>query len=102
MFRREPGDVFYHLEGQLIPESTVVDEFRDFVEVMRVDFRRLSNEPTALNHTDADVTLDQHESLRSISTAQTAPSAPLDRSRMRRFAPPISPSTASSPSNRAA
>jgi monoamine oxidase len=56
---KEPGDVFYHLRGQLIPESTVVDEFRDFVEVMHVDLRRLSNEPTAINHTDADVTLDR-------------------------------------------
>ena len=56
---KEPGDVFYHLRGQLIPESSVVDEFRDFVEVMHVDLRRLSNEPTALNHTDADVTLDR-------------------------------------------
>jgi monoamine oxidase len=36
----------------------VVDEFRDFVAVMRVDLRRMSNEPTALNHTDADVSLD--------------------------------------------
>jgi len=56
---KEPGDVFYHLEGQLIPESTVVEEFRDFVEVMRIDLRRLSSEPTALNHTPADVTLDR-------------------------------------------
>jgi monoamine oxidase len=56
---KEPGDVFYHLGGQLIPESTVVDEFREFVEVMHVDLRRLSNEPTAINHTDADVTLDR-------------------------------------------
>src|SRR5436190_5772546 len=56
---KEPGDVFYHLKGQLIPESMVVDEFRDFVEVMHVDLRRMSNEPTALNHTDADVTLDR-------------------------------------------
>jgi monoamine oxidase len=56
---KEPGDVFYHLGGELIPESTVVDEFRDFVEVMHLDLRRLSNEPTALNHTDADVTLDR-------------------------------------------
>jgi monoamine oxidase len=56
---KEPGDVFYHLLGGLIPETTVVDEFRDFVEVMHVDLRRMSNEPTALNHTDADVTLDR-------------------------------------------
>ena len=56
---KEPGDVFYHLGGQLIPESTVVDEFRDFVEVMHVDLRTMSNEPTALNHSSADVMLDR-------------------------------------------
>ena len=32
---KEPGDVFYHLGGQLVPEAAVVDEFRDFVQVMR-------------------------------------------------------------------
>ena len=32
---KEPGDVFYHFGGQHIPESAVVDEFRDFVQVMR-------------------------------------------------------------------
>jgi len=56
---KEPGDVFYHLKGQLIPESMVVDEFRDFVEVVHVDLRRMSNEPTALHHTGADVALDR-------------------------------------------
>lgn len=56
---KEPGDVFYHLRGGLIPEAAVVDEFRNFVEVMRVDLRRLSNEPTALAHNNADVTLDR-------------------------------------------
>ena len=56
---KEPGEVFYHFGGQHIPESVVVDEFRDFVQVMRLDLRRLSNEATALNHTDADVALDR-------------------------------------------
>ena len=56
---KEPGDVFYHLGGQLVPEPAIVDEFRDFVQVMRLDVRRLSNETTALNHTDADVALDR-------------------------------------------
>ena len=56
---KEPGDVSYHLGGQLVQESAVVDEFRDFVQVMRLDVRRLSNETTALSHTDADVALDR-------------------------------------------
>ena len=56
---KEPGEVFYHFGGHHIPESTVVDEFRDFVQVMRLDLRKLSNEVTALAHTDADVTIDR-------------------------------------------
>ena len=56
---KEPGDVFYHLGGELVPESIVVDEFRDFVQVMHLDLRNLSNEVTALAHTDADVALDR-------------------------------------------
>lgn len=56
---KEPGHVFYHLGGRLVPESSVVDEFRDFVRVMRLDLRRLSNEPNAFNHTHADETLDR-------------------------------------------
>jgi monoamine oxidase len=48
---KEPGDVFYYFGGQHVPESTVVDEFRDFVGTMRFDLRRLSQEvkPTSPN-----------------------------------------------------
>lgn len=55
---KNPGDVFYHFGGEHIPESTVVDEFRDFVQVMRLDLRTLSSEVTALSHTKADEALD--------------------------------------------
>ena len=98
---KEPGDVFYHLGGQLIPEDVVVDEFRDFIQVMRLDVRRLSNETTALDHTDADVALDL-TSLPRISTEPMAPVAPRARSRRRRSSPPTSQSTASSQMSRAA
>jgi monoamine oxidase len=54
-----PGEVFYYFGGQHIPESTVVDEFRDFVRVMHLDLRRLSNEVTARSHTEADAALDR-------------------------------------------
>ena len=56
---KEPGEVFYYFGGQHVPEAAVVDEFRDFVDVMRFDLRRLSNEVTALSHTDADRELDR-------------------------------------------
>jgi monoamine oxidase len=37
----------------------IVDEFREFVSIMRADLRRLSREITALSHTAYDVVLDQ-------------------------------------------
>jgi monoamine oxidase len=54
-----PGKVVYHFGGQHVPESVVVDEFRAFVEVMRLDLRRLSGEVTAFSHTAADVEIDR-------------------------------------------
>ena len=56
---KEPGEVFYYFERQHVPESVVIDEFREFVRVMHVDLRRLSREVTALSHTDADAELDR-------------------------------------------
>ena len=53
-----PGEVTYHFGGQHVPEAAVVDEFRDFVQVMHLDLRRLSREVTALSHTRADVAID--------------------------------------------
>ncbi len=55
---KEPGEVFYYLDGQLVPESVVVDEYRDLVPALRADLRTLSNQPTADNHTEADRVLD--------------------------------------------
>jgi monoamine oxidase len=56
---KQPGEVFYYFQGQHVPEAVVVDEFREFVAIMRLDLRRLSQEVTALSHTDADAALDQ-------------------------------------------
>ena len=53
-----PGDVFYRLDGRSVPEAQVVEEFRAFVPAMRADLRRLSPEPAAESHTDADRELD--------------------------------------------
>ncbi len=69
---KDPGDVFYHFGGHHVPETTVVDEFRDFVQVMRPDLRRLSNEVTALAHTDADVTIDRTSLLAYLEGANGA------------------------------
>ena len=61
---KEPGDVFYHFNGQRYSEGAVVAEFRDFVSVMRIDLNRLSREVTAASHTPNDVALD-HTSLQA-------------------------------------
>ena len=55
---KQPGEVFYYFGGQRYAESTIVDEYRALVPAMRADLRTLSNEPTALDHTPADILLD--------------------------------------------
>ena len=54
-----PGEVFYFLGGQRIPEARVVEEFRAFVPAMKADLRRISMEPSAANHTPEDVVFDK-------------------------------------------
>lgn len=51
--------MFYHFAGQRYPETAIVNEFRDFVSVMRTDLSRLSRAVTATSHTPDDVTLDR-------------------------------------------
>ncbi len=55
--KEPPGEVFYFFNGQLVPESAVVDEFRDLVAAMRDDLRTVGK-PTADSHTHADAILD--------------------------------------------
>jgi monoamine oxidase len=55
--KEPPGEVFYFFNGQHFPESAVVEEFRDLVSAMRDDLRTVG-QPTADNHTDAEVALD--------------------------------------------
>jgi monoamine oxidase len=54
---KAPGDVFYFFNGLNVPESVVVEEFRDLVSAMRDDLRTVGM-PTADNHTAADAALD--------------------------------------------
>jgi monoamine oxidase len=56
---KQPGEVFYYFNGERYAESLVVDEYRALVPALRDDLRRLSNEPTAANHTVEDMTLDR-------------------------------------------
>lgn len=55
---KQPGEIYYYFNGQRYPESVVVAEYRNLVAAMRGDLVKLSGAPTADNHTDADVSLD--------------------------------------------
>lgn len=55
---KEEGEVFYFVDGQLHPESVVVDEYRQIVPAMRADLQTSSGAPTADEHTEGDVALD--------------------------------------------
>jgi monoamine oxidase len=57
-YEKQPGDVFYHFDGEPRPEEIVVDEYRAFVSAMRDDLLRLSSAPTADAHQPDDVVLD--------------------------------------------
>jgi monoamine oxidase len=56
---KQPGEVFYYFNGKHYSESLVVDQYRALVPALRSDLRKLSNEPTALNHTIEDELLDR-------------------------------------------
>jgi monoamine oxidase len=56
---KQPGEVFYYFNRERYAESSVVDEYRALVPALRSDLRKLSNEPTAANHTEEDITLDR-------------------------------------------
>ena len=55
----QPGEAFYYFLGQRRSETAIVDEFREFLSVMRVDLNRLSRAVTATSHTPDDVALDR-------------------------------------------
>jgi monoamine oxidase len=57
-YNKSPGDIFYYLNGQPVLESTVVDSYRAFVPAMQADLRQTSSAPTADNHIDNDVVID--------------------------------------------
>jgi len=66
--KKQPGEIFYYFNGQRYPESIIVDEYRNFVAAMRADLRTLSKAPTADNHTNADVVLDNMNLLDYLET----------------------------------
>jgi monoamine oxidase len=57
-YLKSPGAVFYNIDGQAVPEATVVDAYRAFVPSMRPDLQQLSAAPTADTHNAFDVVID--------------------------------------------
>lgn len=55
---KQPGEIFYHFNGQRYTEAEVVDEYRVLVERMRPDWLASSRSPTHFAHNQADVALD--------------------------------------------
>lgn len=55
---KDPGEVFYRVGGEMVPESVVVDEYRVLVDAMRDDLRRIGA-PTARSFTPDDEYFDR-------------------------------------------
>jgi monoamine oxidase len=53
-----PGEEFWYLNGELVSEETVVDEWRDLVDAIRPDMTQLSAEITPEAPSDFDVRID--------------------------------------------
>ena len=54
-----PGDWTFYFQGSHYPESSVVEEYLDFLQAIQSDLAQLSPEPTARQHTDFDRALDR-------------------------------------------
>lgn len=67
-YLKEPGAVHYYFQGQLHSSAEVVDQFRAFVANAQPDLHAMSNNPDALNHTAADVALDNTDLATYLST----------------------------------
>lgn len=67
---KQPGEVFYYFNGQRYQESVIVDEYRNLVAAMRADLLKLSSAPTADNHTNADIALDNISLIDYLETRQ--------------------------------
>jgi len=70
---KQPGEVTYFFDDEHLPESAVVEEYREFVAAMRTDLRTLSAEPTADDHTTADAALDQLSLAEYLETRSAGP-----------------------------
>jgi monoamine oxidase len=78
---KEPGEVRYLFNGQIVSEAAVVGEYRVFVDAMRDDLRTLSNTIDATTHTPRDAALDRISLLAYLDGANASgrPAGPLAR-----------------------
>jgi monoamine oxidase len=57
-YLKEPGDTFYYIDGEAVPESSVVDSYRAFTQNLTKDLQGISAAPTADTHNTYDVQID--------------------------------------------
>ena len=57
-YLKEPGSVFYFLNGTPFTNTQVINSYRAFVPAMSADLRSISAAPTADTHNDFDITVD--------------------------------------------
>jgi monoamine oxidase len=58
-YLKEPGDIFYYLDGTPFTNAQIIDSYRAFVPAMDADLRGVSAAPTADTHNAYDVQIDQ-------------------------------------------
>lgn len=63
-----PGQTACYFNGQSYAQSTVIDEYRDFLAAIDADLRLLSSKPTADRHNAADVLFDRINLLEYLET----------------------------------
>jgi monoamine oxidase len=57
-YNKSPGAIFYYINGQNVPEATIIDAFRAFTASIITDLQGCSAAPTADTHNDYDVMID--------------------------------------------
>jgi monoamine oxidase len=57
-YNKNPGAIFYNVDGVNVPEIDIVNKFRDFAAAVNDDLRQVSSAPTADVHNAYDVVVD--------------------------------------------
>lgn len=67
---QQPGEVACYFNGQQYSPAAVMEEYREFLEVIDVDLQSISSTPVADNHTNTDVLFDKTNLLEYLESRQ--------------------------------